>query len=123
MSDATNPASMNLGDAPVLERRKPGEPCVASFAQLRLWYLDQLAPGTPVYNIPFLMRIHGPINGEALRQAYSALIGRHEILRTIFLAPSGKPVPFVLKKWSVQLPETDLRHLPQSDREPEALGR
>lgn len=120
MSDATNPASMNPGDAPVLERRKPGEPCVASFAQLRLWYLDQLAPGTAVYNIPFLMRIHGPINGEALHQAYSALIGRHEILRTIFLAPSGKPVPFVLKKWSVQLPETDLRHLPQSEREPEA---
>ncbi len=120
MSDDTNPAPANSDAAPVLERRHPGEPCVASFAQLRLWYLEQLAPGTPVYNIPFLMRGRGPVNADALRQAYSAFIGRHEILRTIFLAPAGKPVPIVLKKWSVQLPEIDLRHLPQNEREPEA---
>ena len=120
MPEATNSALMNSTNPPVLERRQPGEPCVASFAQLRLWYLDQLAPGTAVYNIPFLMRVRGPLNADALRQAYSAFIGRHEILRTIFLAPSGTPIPIVLKKWMVQLPEVDLRHLPQNEREPQA---
>ena len=120
MPEATNPAPMNSTDPPALERRQPGQPCVASFSQLRLWYLDQLAPGSAVYNIPFLMHVHGPVNVQALRQAHSGLVGRHESLRTVFLAPSGTPIPFVLKKWTVQLPEIDLRHLPQSDREPEA---
>ena len=122
MTDAlTNRDKGTVTDGqPVLERRKPGEPCVASFAQLRLWYLDQLAPGTAVYNIPFLMRIHGPVNVEALRRAYSAFVGRYEVLRTIFLAPSGSPLPFALKKWSVQLPEIDLCHRPQHERESEA---
>jgi len=120
MPDDTNPASANSTDLLALERRQPGEPCVASFAQLRLWYLDQLAPSTAVYNVPFLMRGSGPINADALRQAYSGLISRHEILRTIFLAPSGKPIPIVLKKWTVHIPEVDLRHLPQSDRQTEA---
>ena len=74
MPEATNSALMNSTNPPVLERRQPGEPCVASFAQLRLWYLDQLAPGSAVYNIPFLMRVRGPLNADALRQAYK--IGR-----------------------------------------------
>ncbi len=120
MPEATNPDFLRSTDLPALERRPPGEPCVASFSQLRLGYLDQLAPGSAVYNIPFLMRVQGPLNLEALRQAHSGLIGRHESLRTIFLAPSGTPIPFVLKKWILQFQEIDLRHLPQSDREPEA---
>lgn len=120
MPEATNPDFLRSTDLPALERRQPGERCVASFSQLRLWYLDQLAPGSAVYNIPFLMRVQGPLNLEALRQAHSGLIGRHESLRTIFLAPSGTPIPFVLKKWILQFQEIDLRHLPQSDREPEA---
>jgi hypothetical protein len=113
---APNPAS----EIPVLERRKPDEPREASFAQLRLWYLEQVTPGTAVYNVTHLMSIHGPLNVEALRQAYDSLVGRHEVLRTIFLAPAGKPMPLVLKKWAVQIPEIDLRHLPPQDRRAEA---
>ena len=120
MPEATNPDFLRSTDLAAIERRQPGERCVASFSQLRLWYLDQLAPGSAVYNIPFLMRVQGPLNLEALRQAHSGLIGRHESLRTIFLAPSGTPIPFVLKKWILQFQEIDLRHVPQSDREPEA---
>jgi Condensation domain len=117
MSNATpNPAS----DVPALERRKPEEPRVASFSQLRLWYLEQLSPGTAVYNVPYLMKIRGPLDVAALRQAYDGLVGRHEVLRTVFLAPAGKPMPFVLKKWAVQITEIDLRHLPPQDREIEA---
>lgn len=122
MSNAThNSSSENPGgESPGLKRRKPDEPRVASFAQLRLWYLEQLAPGTGVYNVTHVTTIRGPLDVAALRQAYDSLVGRHEALRTVFLAPSGKPLPFVLKKWTVQIPEIDLRHLPSRDRQAEA---
>src|SRR6266700_102021 len=117
MSNTTpNPAS----EIPALERRKPDEPRVASFSQLRLWYVEQLSPGTSVHSVTHLMTIRGPLNSAALRQAYDSLVGRHEVLRTIFLAPAGKPMPFVLKKWAIQLPEIGLRHLPPQDRRAEA---
>lgn len=105
---------------PVLERRKPDDPRLISFTQRRLWYLDQLTPGTGVYNVPYVMRIRGDLNVEAFRQALSALVGRHEVLRTVFLAPGGNPVPVVLKKWTVELKQFDLRHLQGAEQQAEA---
>jgi condensation domain-containing protein len=105
---------------PVLERRKPGDPRLISFTQRRLWYLDQLTPGTGVYNVPYRVHIGGNVNVEAFRQALNALIGRHEVLRTVFLAPGGNPVPVLLKKWNVELQQFDLRHLQGTDQEAEA---
>ena len=103
-----------------LERRKPGDPRPISFTQRRLWYLDQLTPGTGVYNIPYVMRVSGPLNLEAFRQALNAVIGRHEVLRTVFLAPGGNPVPVVLSKWNIELKQFDLRHLTGKEQEAEA---
>ena len=105
---------------PVLERRKPDDPRLISFTQRRLWYLDQLTPGTGVYNVPYVSRISGPLNIEAFHQALNALVGRHECLRTVFLAPGGNPVPVVLKKWNVELKQYDLRHLQGTGKEAEA---
>ncbi len=105
---------------PVLERRKPDEPRLISFTQRRLWYLDQLTPGTGVYNVPYVVRIHGTLNVEAFHQALNALVARHEVLRTVFLAPGGNPVPVVLKKWNVELKQYDLRHLQGTEQDTEA---
>ena len=106
------------GAEPVLERRKPGDPRPISFTQRRLWYLDQLTPGTGVYNNPYVMRISGPLNVEALHKSLNVLVSRHEVLRTVFLAPGGNPVPVVLQKWTVELQQFDLRQ--SQDRELEA---
>jgi len=83
---------------PLIERRKPGDPRPISFTQRRLWYLDQLTPGTGVYNVPYVMRITGPLNVEAVHKSLDAVVGRHEGLRSVFLAPGGNPTVIPLKK-------------------------
>ncbi len=108
---------------PVLEPRKPDDPRLISFTQRRLWYLDQLTPGSGVYNVPYVMRISGNLNVEAFHQALNALVGRHEVLRTVFLAPGGNPVPVVLKKWNVELKQFDLRPLQGAQQQAEADRR
>jgi hypothetical protein len=108
---------------PALERRKPGDPRPISFTQRRLWYLEQLIPGTGVYNVPYVMRMQGALNPEALRQAINALIGRHEALRTVFLAPGGNPVPVVLSKWQLDFKEFDLRQSPELEAETSRIVR
>jgi myxalamid-type nonribosomal peptide synthetase MxaA len=113
-------AGMQPEPVPVLERRKPDNPRLISLTQRRLWYLDQLTPGTGVYNVPYVTRISGPLNVDALQKSLNAVVGRHEVLRTVFLAPGGNPVPVVLKKWNTELPQHDLCQRPEADREAEA---
>ena len=64
----------------------------ASFAQQRLWFLDQLEPGSPVYNISFALRLRGELNTKALQAAVTMLVERHESLRTSFDTADKKPV-------------------------------
>src|SRR5215469_12018917 len=105
---------------PVLERRKRDDPRLISFTQRRLWYLEQLTPGTGVYNVPYLVGIEGNLNVEAFHQALNALVGRHEVLRTVFLAPGGNPVPVLLRKWNVDFRQYDLEHLKGAEQQAEA---
>ncbi|HKS73787.1 MAG TPA: condensation domain-containing protein, partial [Terriglobales bacterium] len=81
---------------------------------------DQLTPGTGVYNVPYLVHIDGNLNVEAFHRALNALIGRHEVLRTVFLAPGGNPVPVLLKKWNLDLKQFDLRNLQGAEQQAEA---
>jgi hypothetical protein len=103
-----------------IRRRSPEDPCPLSFSQQRLWFLDQLSPADPTYNIPYAMRIRGPLNVPALRRALNAIVERHEVLRTTFDDVAGLPVPVVLDRWNVELKEIDLRDLPEADRERKA---
>src|SRR5689334_24964795 len=60
-----------------------------SFAQQRLWFLDQFSPGSCAYNVPRVFRLTGQPNVQALQSALDSLVERHEILRTIFkMAPA-----------------------------------
>ena len=66
-----------------------------SLAQQRLWFLDQLLPGNPAYNVPFGIRLQGDLNPEALESIVRELIQRHEILRTKFTIEAGHPIQVV----------------------------
>lgn len=65
------------------------------FAQLRLWMLDQLQPGTSLYNIPTMLRASGDLDEAALAAALTGLVARHEALRTTFVAVGGTPVQVI----------------------------
>jgi non-ribosomal peptide synthetase component F len=63
----------------------------ASYAQQRLWFLDQLEPGSPLYDIPFALRLRGPLDTGALAWALGEIVRRHETLRTALLAEKTEP--------------------------------
>ena len=91
-----------------------------SFAQQRLWFLDQFEPGSALYNIPNSVRMSGPLDLKALEHAFNEIVRRHDILRTTFGTRNGKPVQFVAAHTRWPLEVVDLSALPQQEREPEA---
>ncbi|UCF78981.1 MAG: non-ribosomal peptide synthetase, partial [Candidatus Eiseniibacteriota bacterium] len=91
-----------------------------SFAQERLWFLDQLEPGRPVYNIHIAVRLRGPLNVAALEQSLKEIVQRHEILRTTFSLVEGQPVQLIVPALTLTLPVVDLRNLSETEREAEA---
>jgi len=88
-----------------------------SFAQQRLWFLNQLAPESPFYNVPAAVRLSGQLNLNALEQAFSEIVRRHEALRTTFVSLEGQPTQTISDKLSLPLPGVDLSALPASERE------
>jgi amino acid adenylation domain-containing protein/FkbH-like protein len=89
----------------------------ASFGQERLWFLDQLHPGTPLYNIPMLVRLTGRLNFGALKSAFNALVSRHEALRTGFSCVDGTPMQFIEPRSSFELQFLDLEGNPNPQDE------
>jgi len=92
-----------------------------SYAQQRMWLLDQLNPGRSLNNMPNTWTIEGPLDVAALQSALTELCRRHETLRTTFAVHAGQPVQVVNPVEPVPLPVCDLSTLPQPRRRPEAL--
>ena len=82
-----------------------------SFAQQRLWFIDQFQPQSAVYNVPAAVRIQGKLDVKALEQSFSDLVRRHEVLRTTFRAIDGHPMQVIARPRAVRLPVTELRGL------------
>src|SRR5438309_373563 len=93
----------------------------ASFAQQRLWFLDQLEPGTAAYNLPRAFRIIGPLDVEVLTRAFQMVVQRHASLRTVFDSVDGEARQVVLSDVDMNIPIIDLADIPEAERESEAL--
>ncbi len=91
-----------------------------SFAQQRLWFLDQLVPGSPAYNLSSMLRLAGPLDCDALEAALQEIIRRHEVLRTTFLVVGGQPIQVAQPQLSVGLATVDLRQVP-ADAQDDAI--
>jgi non-ribosomal peptide synthetase component F len=87
-----------------------------SFAQQRLWFLDQLEPGSSAYTITAWRRFSGPLDLTALTNAFTELVRRHESLRTTFANIHGEPVQRIADPAPVALDIIDLETVPQTDR-------
>ncbi len=90
-----------------------------SFAQQRLWFLDQLRPGTAAYNLPAALRLAGELDIAALHAAFGGLVERHETLRTTFAVRAGEPVQVVAPPAPPALPLVDLAALQPAAAEAE----
>ncbi|HKV09554.1 MAG TPA: amino acid adenylation domain-containing protein, partial [Thermoanaerobaculia bacterium] len=110
--------SLEAGPAQGIPRLAERGALPLSFAQQRLWFLDQLAPGSPAYNLPSALRIGGPLDPGLLARALSGVAARHEALRTRFRASGGEAVQEVLPPGPVPLPVVDLSACP-AEREAE----
>jgi amino acid adenylation domain-containing protein len=88
-----------------------------SFAQQRLWFIDQLEPGSAAYNIPAAVRLRGSLNSEALARSLTEVVRRHESLRTCFAADAGRPRQVINSSEPVALPVEDLGGFDAAERE------
>jgi Condensation domain len=103
-------------------RPNPSAPCLLSFAQRRLWFLDQLVPNNPFYNIPVTVGLEGRLDLKVLERVINEVIRRHEVLRTRIEVDEGEPVQ-VIDQWEPWRSEVeDLRSLTHEERQ-EAVAR
>jgi amino acid adenylation domain-containing protein len=93
-----------------------------SFAQQRLWFVEQLESVGAAYHIPIIFRINGVLDIPALELTLNEIVGRHEVLRTTFKMVDGEPVQIIASTQPVSLPVVDLRSLPEAEREQEVLS-
>jgi amino acid adenylation domain-containing protein len=107
---------------PILARNNHGDPPL-SFAQQRLWFLDQLRPNNPAYNIPAAIRLSGNLNVAALERTINEIVRRHEVLRTIFVTDAGQPRQVITDHQPRAFEVIDLSRSPHADREAEAHAR
>jgi amino acid adenylation domain-containing protein len=92
------------------------EPSRASFAQERLWFVQQLEPESAAYNVPRAIRIRGPLNLNTLEQSLNEIIRRHESLRTSFSLINGSLRQIVAESSPLRLPVVDLSGLSVDER-------
>jgi amino acid adenylation domain-containing protein len=98
-----------------IPRRAAAQHHPLSFAQQRLWFLEQLEPDGP-YKIPAAFRLRGPLQVSALEQSVNEIINRHEVLRTTFIEIDGRPVQIVAPQLTLSIPVEDLTRLPEVER-------
>ncbi|HEX8558226.1 MAG TPA: amino acid adenylation domain-containing protein, partial [Pyrinomonadaceae bacterium] len=106
-----------------IEARRETDNLPLSFAQQRLWFLDQLEPGGDLYNVHVGVRLSGALDAQALERGLTEIVRRHEVLRTVFDAVEGQPVQSVRPAGAVRLEVEDLSHVEPGGREEEARRR
>jgi amino acid adenylation domain-containing protein len=102
---------------PTIPRRPPGPTAPCSFAQRRMWFLNQLAPGSPYYNEHHVSRLRVPLDAAVLERAINEIVRRHDALRTSFTLVDGEPAQVIAPALEVPLAVVDLRGFPTEERE------
>ncbi|HLM54816.1 MAG TPA: amino acid adenylation domain-containing protein [Pyrinomonadaceae bacterium] len=108
---------VDVARAVMMPRRDDGGPPPLSFAQQRLWFLQQLEPESPAYNLPSVLRLTDALDTDALGRSLGELVRRHETLRTTFDIVGGQPRQLIADARPVRLPIVDLTRLPPGERE------
>jgi len=106
--------------AQVIPVRPEFSPAPLSFGQKRLWFVNQLTPGQPCYNLPMAVRLSGPLNLAPLQQAFNEIWARHESLRIILTTVDGEPVQVIHPPQTWKLPVVDLSQLAETESLTEA---
>ncbi|HET6854735.1 MAG TPA: condensation domain-containing protein, partial [Pyrinomonadaceae bacterium] len=88
-----------------------------SFAQERLWFIDQLEPNSAAYNVPLALRLRGELDVRALERTFIEIVDRHHVLRTTLTSVNGRPMQVVGETPELFLPLTDLSDTPESEAE------
>ncbi|WP_327070517.1 non-ribosomal peptide synthetase [Kitasatospora sp. NBC_01302] len=104
-----------MGNYHALNRRNADRAPVSGL-QRGLWFLDQLTPGSPAYNIPWVLDLDGPVELAILQQALDTILARHEALRTTFATDRDEPCQLVHAELPVRIALTDLTALPAEQR-------
>ncbi|MEM7581912.1 MAG: amino acid adenylation domain-containing protein [Acidobacteriota bacterium] len=99
-----------------IARRTSDGPAPLSFAQQRLWFIDQLDPGNPSFNIPAAIEINGELDVALMHRCLQRIVARHETLRTRFGSENGQPLQIIETSAELALPLVDLRYLDASMR-------
>ncbi len=117
--DREQRAKLNMRVSPLqpASRDEQDENLTLSFAQQRMWFLDQLQPGSPFYNLPRALRLTGPLSIEMMERSLGEIVRRHESLRTTFATVDGLPRQVIAPTAAMPLPVMDLQHLDASTRE------
>jgi len=102
-----------------IPRRSALGPCPLSFAQQRLWFLNQLEPESPAYNQPKAIQLKGALDVETLKKVLDAVVERHAVFRTSFHSRDGQPVQVIADTVSIEFPMIDLSEIPRDQRERE----
>ncbi|MEM8778036.1 MAG: amino acid adenylation domain-containing protein [Cyanobacteria bacterium P01_G01_bin.49] len=92
-----------------------------SFAQQRLWFLEQLQPGSFAYNIPTAVRLIGSLDLAVLERSFNEIVRRHQTLRTHFIIVDGEPVQVIDSTLALSFPVLNLAHLSEAEQETEVL--
>ena len=112
VSSSVTPSKIPLRDRTI--------PCPLSPAQLRLWFMEQLNPGVPVYNEAEAVRLIGELNIDAMERALNIIVERHDILRTTIHVKDSEPTAVVHPSWPIQFKKLDLSALAVGERQAES---
>ncbi|WP_407883843.1 non-ribosomal peptide synthetase, partial [Scytonema sp. NUACC26] len=110
---------VQISDRQTIPRRENSDESFLSFAQQRLWFLNQLEPSSFVYNVSAAFCLVGLLHTAVLEQSLNEIVRRHEVLRTTFKSHNGQSVQIVASTLTLKLPIVDLRSLLKSQQEVE----
>lgn len=110
---------LTISKIPKLSRENPNKYYPLSYAQQRLWFLEQIEPGNSVYNETISLRIKGNLDITALEYSINEIISRHEILRTIFVSVKGEAFQVIYHEEKLILSVSNLSEISPAEREAE----